>query len=276
MIEFSVLLSVYAKENPTYFQQALESVWQTSTMKPKQIVLVEDGKLTLELYNVVSSFQKKVGDVLTVVDLEHNHGLSAALNIGLQYVITDLVARMDTDDICHENRFERQINYLESHPDIDIIGTYAYKINDAGNVMGQMTVPIKDEDIRRKIWTCPFIHPTVMFRKERILKVGGYNPNAGPRQDDYDLWFRCAFNDFHFANIPEPLFYYRFNDNNVRRNSIKVGWYRFKVGYKGCRKLHLSLFAHIGVAFPLIRALLPYPLNVYFNKLMVAFNPRSK
>ena len=64
-------------------------------------------------------------------------------------------------------------------------------------------------------------HPTVMYRKNAILSVGGYKPDAGPRQDDYDLWFRCAEKGLHFANISEPLLHYRFFAESVRKNSIE-------------------------------------------------------
>ncbi len=79
-------------------------------------------------------------------------------------------------------------------------------------------------------------HPTVMYRKNAILSVGGYKPDAGPRQDDYDLWFRCAEKGLHFANISEPLLHYRFFADSVRKNSIEVGWHRMKIGLRGCRK----------------------------------------
>ena len=118
-------------------------------------------------------------------------------------------------------------------------------------------------------------HPTVMYRRNAILSVGGYNPDAGPRQDDYDLWFRCAEKGLHFANISEPLLYYRFFAESVRKNSIEVGWYRMKTGLRGCRKLHLSFIAYIGVCIPFVRSLLPYPLNVYFQGLMNRMNPRK-
>ena len=128
----------------------------------------------------------------------------------------------------------------------------------------------------RLIWTCPMNHPTVMFRKDKILSVGGYNSDAGPRQDDYDLWFRCAAKGLRFANIPESLLYYRFFSDSVKKNNIKVGWYRMKVGLRGCRHLHLPIMAHIGVCVPFIRSLLPYPINVYFQNLMNRINPRNK
>ena len=159
---------------------------------------------------------------------------------------------------------------------VDIVGAYATKIDECGNNLEEVIkVPVSHEDIVRLVWTCPLNHPTVMYRKNAILSVGGYKPDAGPRQDDYDLWFRCAEKGLHFANISEPLLHYRFFADSVRKNSIEVGWHRMKIGLRGCRRLHLSFIAYIGVCIPFVRSLLPYPLNVYFQGLMNRMNPRK-
>lgn len=269
-MKYSVLLSLYSKESPDYLKLALNSLF-ASTLPPDQIVIVKDGPLTADLEKVLSYYTG-----IEYSSIPINVGLSYALNIGLSICRNELVARMDTDDICHPDRFKKQFEFMVQNPAVDIVGTYAIKIDERGKEFGILKVPVYHDDIRKYIWTCPFIHPTVMFRKSKIEQIGSYNPNSGPRQDDYELWFRCALNGLIFANIPESLFYYRFFKDNVKKNSIKVGWSRFKVGFRGCRKLHLSLYAYIGVSIPLFRALLPYPLNVLFNELMIKVNPRSK
>lgn len=270
MLSFSVLMSLYIKEKPSYLRQSLESIFK-STLQPSQVVMVLDGPITVEQKSILDDFPQ-----LTLVPLEKNGGLSNALNVGLKYCKYEFIARMDTDDICHPERFEKQVKYFENNPAVDIVGTYSFKMNESGVVIGKMTVPINHEDIYKKVWTCPFIHPTVMFKKDSLLVVGGYNPNSGPRQDDYELWFRCADNGLHFANIPEYLLYYRFFADSVKKNSIKIGWWRMKVGLRGCRKLKLPIWARFGVCVPFVRSLLPYPLNIWFNELMIKLNPRNK
>jgi glycosyltransferase involved in cell wall biosynthesis len=270
--DYSVLISVYDRERPIYLKLALDSVLN-QTYPPSEVILVKDGPLTIELEDILLSYNIPS---LRIIPLPNNKGLSHALNIGLKYCTHEFVARMDTDDICYPDRFEKQVCFLQSHPEIDIVGTFATKINECGNNLGELLkVPILHEDIIRLIWTCPMNHPTVMFRKDKILSVHGYNPDVGPRQDDYDLWFRCAESGLHFANISEPLLYYRFFAESVKKNSIRVGWYRMKVGLRGCWRLHLSLIAYIGVCIPFVRSLLPYPLNVYFQNLMSRINPRN-
>ena len=270
-MQVTVLISVYAKEKPEYLKSALDCVYE-QTLCPDEVVLVEDGPIGEELESVISAFPH-----LKIVKIEKNQGLSNALNIGLKYCTNDIVARMDTDDICFPTRFEKQIKYFQLHPEVDIVGTFASKIDETGYDLNDIiSVPVVHKDIIRLIWTCPMNHPTVMFRKDKILSIGGYNSDAGPRQDDYDLWFRCAAKGLRFANIPESLLYYRFFSDSVKKNNIKVGWYRMKVGLRGCRYLHLPIMAHIGVCVPFIRSLLPYPINVYFQYLMNHINPRNR
>lgn len=269
MEKFSVLISVYAKEKPEYLALALESIYKQSLI-PNEVVLVIDGEIPLDLQKVIETFQE-----LKIVQLEVNKGLGNALNVGLQYCSFDIVARMDSDDICMYERFEKQMSFLEKHPDVDIVGTYATRIGDYCP-KNLMKVPVCHDDIWRLVWVCPFIHPTVMFRKNRIMQIGNYNINAGPRQDDYELWFRCAENGLHFANIPISLLYYRSFVDSIKKNSIKVGWYRLKVGLHGCKQLRLPLMARLGVCIPFVRSLLPSPLNVYFQNLMDRINPRNK
>jgi glycosyltransferase involved in cell wall biosynthesis len=271
---FSVLMSVYYKEKPEYLLLALDSIWDKQTLKPNEIVIVKDGELTKELESVLSDFA--TDKPIKFLVNEQNMGLSYSLNRGLQACSCNLIARMDTDDICFPNRFEKQVQFLNEHPKIDILGSFAAKINENGNEIELIKVPVEHENIYRLIWTCPFIHPSVIFRKDKILSIGSYNPDSGVRQDDYELWFRCAKNKLRFANLPEPLLYYRFFADSVKRNNIKVGINQFKVGIKGCKELKYPLKAYLGIYIPLLRSFLPYPLNIWFNNLMVKFNPREK
>jgi len=270
----SVLLSVYYKEKPSYLRIALESIFNQSYL-PSEVIIVKDGPLSTELNEILDDYSNKY-EIIKLINIATNQGLSNALNIGLSKCSFELVARMDTDDICSLNRFEKQINFLNNNPSVDLVGSFATKIDEKGNIINIMKVPLEDKKIKYLIWTCPFIHPTVMFRKSKLLSVGGYNPNSGLRQDDYELWFRCAYGGLIFANIPESLYKYRFFSDSIKKNNIKVGWLRFKVGLKGCIKLHCTAIAYIGILVPLFRSLLPFPLNMYLYKLLDKLNPRNK
>lgn len=97
------------------------------------------------------------------------------------------VARMDSDDIAVNNRFELQKQFLDNNSNIDILGTWAIDIDENGNNLKDRKYPIEHKEIVRLIWTDPLVHPSVMFKRESILKVGNYATNSG-RRDDYELY----------------------------------------------------------------------------------------
>ncbi|MCR5725518.1 MAG: glycosyltransferase, partial [Treponema sp.] len=123
---FSILQSVYRRDNPDFLSQSLQSI-ADNTLLPSQVVLVKDGLLTPELDSVIAEWQSKLP--LKVVGYEQNQGLAHALNYGLQFVETDLVARMDSDDIAYSNRFEKQICFMAAHPDIALCSGYISEFN---------------------------------------------------------------------------------------------------------------------------------------------------
>ena len=266
-------MSVYIKEKPAYLRLSLQSL-KEQTLPPNEVVLVQDGPITAELENVIAEFQTSLP--IKLVNLENNQGLSKALNIGLQHCKNDWVARFDTDDICLPKRLKLQAKYIAENPSADIVGGFARRMDEGGELYDLIKAPVGSERIKQLIWTCPMIHPTVCYRKDKIIAIGGYDSKAGPRQDDYDLWFRCAAAGYEFHNIPQPLLLYRFTEANMRRNSLKVGYHRLKVGFRGNKKLGYGLKAYIGVTVPFFRAMLPYPLNIWVYRLLSRFNPRNK
>ena len=121
-MRFSVLLSLYYKENPIFLRESLHSVFG-QTLQPDEVILVEDGPLTPALYEVVEEFAGRYSTIKRIV-LEKNRGLGNALSEGLKHCSCDLVARMDTDDICKPERFARQLAFMESHPEISVVGAW--------------------------------------------------------------------------------------------------------------------------------------------------------
>ena len=256
MHRFSVLTSLYNKEKPQFLKESLQSVFD-NTVKPNQVVLVLDGPIGKELENVVEYFQKQYTELEVYPQLV-NQGLSTALNIGLEKCRNDIVFRMDTDDVCFPNRFERILQEYNKCPELEIVGSGTISIDEKGNKGTRVSRhPLTQEEIYKKVWMCPFGHPTVSFRKSAIVRVGSYNPDSGPRQDDYELWFRCVAGGLKCKNIAEPLLYFRLTTGTVQRMSLNVAWWRAKVGLKGAWKCKCSPIAYIGVFYPLFRACMP-------------------
>ena len=274
MEKFSVLMSLYSKENPKYLSTALESVF-TQTVAPNQVILILDGPIGKDLQDVVDFYSKRYAS-LNVFPLGNNRGLSTALNIGLEKCRNEIIFRMDTDDQCYPNRFERVLKEYEKYPELELVGSRATMIDEDGVEIKEMSVPLTQVEIYSKVWTCPFIHPTVSFKKSALLRAGSYNPKSGPRQDDYELWFRCVEHGLKCKNIEEPLLYYRFFKDSVARNNMTVGWWRAKVGLKGAWRCKCSPIAYIGVCYPLVRACMPLFIRRMMYKVADMINPRTK
>ena len=270
---FSVLMSLYDAETPSFFDECLASL-NNQQIKATEVVLVLDGPINSQLQEIVYSWIDKLNIVL--VPLKDNVGLSKALNIGLQHCQYELVARMDTDDLCNPDRFSSQINFLNQNQAIDIVGSYCVDISESGSKIKDRKVPITHEAILRNIWACPVIHPSVVFRKSKIVEIGSYNEDAPYRQDDYELWIRAAFKGLNFANIPETLIKYRVPNNAHKKNTAKVGFNRMKIGFKAVYKFDPKLTSFLGLVYPLVRSLLPYFLQNKLSNLVGKFDPRTK
>lgn len=203
MEKFSVLISVYHREKGEYLREALRSVFEQS-VPPSEVVLVKDGILTDELDRVVEEFMKKY-DILKVVTLPHNIGLGGALNEGMKKCSYELVARMDSDDICMPNRFEKQLAAFAEHGDITIVGGWISEFeSNSQEIISYRKPPQTDREL--KIFAkskCPFNHVTVMFKKSAVQDAGGYQHLY--LLEDYWLWIRMINNGALLHNVQRIL-----------------------------------------------------------------------
>ena len=221
-MNFSILMSLYHKENPKFLDQCFESIWDSQTTKPTEIVLVLDGPSGEELTACVQKWQSKIGSPLRVVPLPQNVGLGKALNEGLKQCSYNWVFRMDTDDICTSDRFEKQVAFIKQNPDVVLFSGQVMEfdkdITDA-NVL--KAVPITYEEIKEFAQKrCPFNHMTVAYKREVILALGGYQHHLF--MEDYNLWLRVIGNNHKVANLPDVLLYARVgNGMHARRKGFE-------------------------------------------------------
>lgn len=209
-------MSVYIRENHIHLREALNSIF-TQTVRASQVVIVCDGVLTDDLYNVIYDFLYKYPNIVEIIKYSENKGLGEALNIGLQHCKYDYVARMDTDDIARNNRFEIQCSYLMKHPEIDVLGSSIAEFESNPNeIVSYRKVPTSNEDIKKFSHNRnPFNHMTVFFKKSVISAVGGYLDM--PYAEDYYLWARVIQADYKCANIDDYLVYVRAGDSMYKR-----------------------------------------------------------
>lgn len=231
MNRFSICTSVYKNDKPEYVRVALDSMLVNQSVKPLEIVLVQDGPVPDELTSLLQEYEGKYPSVMHIIRLERNGGLGNALKLGVENAKYDICARMDSDDICLPDRFVKQLAYLEAHPDVDIVGGQMTEFIDSpDNVIGRRDVPLTNEDIYEYMKSrCALNHVTVMFRKEAVLKAGNYQDWFW--NEDYYLWVRMMKAGCKFANIPDVAVNVRSGaDQYARRGGKK--YFDSEIGIK--------------------------------------------
>lgn len=216
MEKYSVLMSVYAGERPEHLSQSIDSILN-QTVKPDEIVLVEDGPLHEGLYRVIKMYTDICPDIMKVVKLDRNRGLGNALNCGMKAVRNELVARMDSDDISLPERCEMQLKAFACMPELSIVGTQMNEfVDEPENIAASRRVPSSYKEIlqfsRRR---SPFNHPTVMYRKSAVKDAGGYVPYN--RKEDLELFIRMIHEGHKAVNLKKPYLLYRTDRENLMR-----------------------------------------------------------
>ncbi len=215
-MKFSVLMSVYYKEKPEYLKECLDSII-TQTLAPDEVLLIKDGPLTRELDCIIDGYKNKYSSLLKILELKENVGLGRALALGVENASNELIARMDTDDICRSDRFEIQMKAFEKNSELDICGSHIIEFDgDINNILSKRNVPIENEEIfkfakKRN----PLNHMTVMYKKESVLKAGNYQDANG--FEDYFLWSRMLVRGCKFKNIDDYLVYARTGSDMFKR-----------------------------------------------------------
>ena len=202
-MQYSVLMSVYAKEIPDYLILSIDSMFR-QTIAPDEFVLVCDGPLTPELDAVVERFAQQYPSSFRILRLERNKGLGLALQAGVNACRNNLIARMDSDDIAFPDRCEKQLAVFEKYP-VDIVGgtVLEFDLIPSSIYARRITPQMHHEILRFAKKRNPFNHPSVMFRKDAIIAAGNYQDIT--LFEDYHLWLRVLRNGGQCYNIPDPL-----------------------------------------------------------------------
>ena len=246
-MKFSVLMSVYRKDDPNFLKIALESIYESQTRKPDEIVVVFDGELTEELYAVLNKFRENKENIVFYYPQKTNRGLGEALRLGSEKCTGDYIFRMDSDDISAPTRFEKQIAYIESHTDIDVLGTdiAEFDISPENEQMRKRICPQKHDDIvKMGKKRNPMNHVTVCMKKSALEKCGGYETLL--LLEDYYLWLKMIACGCKLENLNESLVYVRVGNGFDGKRSSKIrikGWkvlQRFMLNHKLINKIEAA------------------------------------
>lgn len=208
-------MTVYGGDREDYVRDAFRSAVHDQTLRPDQVVLVQDGPVPPELESCLRELVAESPVEVTFVRLRNNRGLGPALDAGLQASRYDIVARMDADDVAMPHRFQVQVPLVRDGADLVGAGLLEFGAH-IGDVVGRRIPPSDPHDIvRYSRLHDPFNHPTVVYRRSAVVAVGGYGDL--PLMEDYWLFVRMIANGARVVNVAEPLVYYRVGDGAYER-----------------------------------------------------------
>lgn len=270
MAAFSVLMSLYYKEKPEYVEECFQSLLR-QTVQADEWLVVEDGPLTDELYAVLNRYEKEHPGLIKRVPLPVNQGLGLALQAGVPACSNEIIARMDTDDIAREDRFEKQLAEFTKDPELDIAGSHIDEFEDTPDtIVAKRIVPLTDDEIKKyQRKRDSFNHMTVMYKKKAVLDAGNYQ--SCPLMEDTYLWVRMMKNGAKCMNIDDSLVYARIGKDMFDRRG---GWSYFKK-YRTGRKMvyatgYISWLDYVStIIIQFIVALVPGRLRGWIFKKML-------
>ena len=247
----SVLMGIYNCA-PT-LQEALDSLY-VQTYQGFKIILCDDGSKD-DTLKIAEENAKKHENVI-VIKNEHNMGLNYTLNHCLEYADTEFCARMDGDDTCHPTRFEKEIKFLDEHPEYAIVSTTMHHFDEMGIFRtGMASGEPKPSDYPKGV---PFNHAPCMIRTSAYKTVGGYSVSGKLlQQEDYHLWLKMYEKGFRGYMLNEPLYNMR-DDRNAyaRRNWISRRNEAY-VKYLACKMLNLPFWYYMYCLKPIILYIMP-------------------
>lgn len=219
--DITVGIPFYTGTKANELQIAIESILSQS-LKPAEIHLIQDGPVSKDIKILINSYIGSYNFIKYFI-IPRNNKIAYALNLSILNTSTTYYARMDSDDISHPNRLEKQFNFLEKNTEIDILGTWALEFTDDLKIEKGFVkkTPISKEEIYRFFhYRDPFIHPSVMFRVKVFAKIGLYNIYFPPAEDT-ELWARALKMGVNVANLPEILYHQRITGIIQRRSNFK-------------------------------------------------------
>ena len=244
-MKFSVLMSIHYKEEVQNFNRAMQSVWDEQTVKPDEVVLVEDGPLTDGLYQAIGEWKERLANILQVVSLKENVGVGTAKNIGIEVCDCELIAVMDTDDVSLPKRFEKQLSVFENQ-DVDVCGAWIgeFEFNETQIISYRRTPEQHNEIVAFAKGRSPVNHVTAMYKKSWVLNVGNYAKYR--TNEDYNLFVKLIMAEAKIYNLQESLVSVRMgNEQQMRRGGLKNAMFGAGVQVDFYKMGFLSLFEMI-------------------------------
>ncbi len=270
----TVLMTTF-NEPVEYIQQSIESVLNQTYANFELLIL--DDSSNEDAIQAIDSFKRD--NRVSVVRDKQRMGFVNALNKGMKMAKGEYIARMDADDICFNDRFEKQINFMQTHSDVDILGGNMKIIDENGIVVSQRQYPCSKLSLKfSTIFRSPVAHPTVMFRRSIVEKNMFYD-ELFRKAEDLEFWLRLRNSGFRIANMPEYLLYFRISGDLAEKRNSEHFSYSFRARSKNFswRYFYLDLPS---ILFAKLYSIVPSKItSIYYlneNKNMKNGVPKSK
>ncbi|MFB3764619.1 MAG: glycosyltransferase family 2 protein [Methanotrichaceae archaeon] len=219
----SIIMSVYNEEN--YLKETIDSILN-QTFQNFEFIIVDDGS-TDDTAKILNEY-KEADRRIKIVTNQENIGIAGSTNRGIKCAIGKYVAIMDSGDLAHPKRLERQVNFLQSHDDVFILGTQGIWIAEDGRRIGSYRMPLM-VDSKALYGAGGAIHPSIMARKALFDIIGFYDEKLVMSQE-FDLYMRCLERNLGMANLDEELISIREREKGmtlahlktIQRNQLKI------------------------------------------------------
>ncbi len=260
----SVVMGVYNIQKLTTIDKMMASILN-QTYSNIEFIICDDGS-TDDTYKIIKEYADKDSRIKLIKN-DNNMGLAYSLNKCIEIANGEFIARQDADDISALNRLQLQIDFLKEHKNISFVGSNVYLFDT--EVWGARELK-EFPDKNDFLFSSPFVHGAVVFRKADINKLNNYRiAKETYRAEDYDLFMRMYEQNLFGVNIQENLYYYQENMNNMAKRKYKYRIDEAKIRYYGFKKLKLLPKGYLYILKPLVIGLIP---NKLLFKLKLKFN----
>lgn len=249
----SVIMGVYNCKDFQLLKKSIDSII-VQTFTEWEFIICDDGSTNATLQNLNEA--ALIDTRIKVISYKQNKGLAYALNQCIKVSRGEYIARQDDDDISEAIRLQEQVEFMNAHPEHAIVGTNARVFDDSG-FWGTYT-NVESPDKKSFLWNSPFAHPTVMMRRDALLKADCYRVAKETRRcEDYDLFMRMYALGYKGYNIQKMLYQYRIVNDNKKYRPMKYRLDETKVRFIGYKKLGMLPSAWAYVLKPVVIGLIP-------------------
>ena len=262
MARVSIIMATYNCENT--LRDSIESILE-QTYTDWEFVICDDCS-TDSTFAILSEYKETYPQKFMILKNETNSKLAFSLNHCLEHASGEYIARMDADDKSVPERLEKQVAFLDAHPEYAVVSTAMTPFDENGLRPSRYMKPepTKDDLLNRS----PFAHATILMRKEAYDAVGGYTVcKRTERGQDYDMWFRFFALGLRGYNMQEALYLVLEDDAAIKRRTLRIRCYEVQTKLKGYKLLHYPIYKYIFAFKPVITALIPTRLiQTYHQK----------